>query len=364
MKTTKINYHQAESAAQNILRKLNIGALPIRLIDIVSTYANLRIISYTDFADRHGLDFLEVVEFADSDSGCCFYEASRNRYIILYNDLIDNRGHIRWTIAHELGHYVLKHNEKSKQAVVARNSLTSDEYDAYEKEANCFARNILAPPSILVYTSCLDANSITGLCDISFTAASNVASFITNQRELGKSFNLPYQFKALFNSFINNKMCTRCGHHFIAARPKHCPVCSGNSFVWSNTSDMRYLFTDDEVKNMLYDSHPLDENCKALRCPRCDNEEIAEGPYCPICKAYLINTCAGIIEGYYSGEPSFYKQPCNTLALGNHRFCMNCASPTTFNTHNLLEDWTVEKNRKTNTNTKVFAYNPDDEIPF
>jgi len=54
-----------------------------------------------------------------------------DKYIIYYNDdPAIPAARKRFTIAHELGHYVLKHKVDG---------------DKEEREANCFARNLLAP---------------------------------------------------------------------------------------------------------------------------------------------------------------------------------------------------------------------------
>lgn len=48
---------------------------------------------------------------------------------------------------------------------------------------------------------------------------------------------------------------------------------------------------------MIYDDgYALDDNGRALVCPRCKNEELKyAGDYCKICGTYLINKCSGIM---------------------------------------------------------------------
>lgn len=55
-----------------------------------------------------------------------------------------------FTIAHELGHYILKHTELPDYNMLYRNaSLSGNNNSNLEKEANCFAANLLVPDSFL-----------------------------------------------------------------------------------------------------------------------------------------------------------------------------------------------------------------------
>src|SRR5205823_4215324 len=54
----------------------------------------------------------------------------------------------RFTIAHELGHYILHQDyvkDESKYKVLLRRPLQDLDYTKEEKEANCFAANLLVP---------------------------------------------------------------------------------------------------------------------------------------------------------------------------------------------------------------------------
>ncbi|MCD8357482.1 MAG: ImmA/IrrE family metallo-endopeptidase [Clostridia bacterium] len=66
---------------------------------------------------------------AKSESGFIQHDFLTNRSIIFYNDLEDFRI-VRFTLAHEFGHFVLNH--------AMDNEITN-------AEANCFARNLLCP---------------------------------------------------------------------------------------------------------------------------------------------------------------------------------------------------------------------------
>jgi len=83
---------------------------------------------YMTFCERHGLDASEFLSKVSPDG---FTLREGRHYIILYNDAPHiPPGRKRFTLAHELGHYTLRHRRDGEKE---------------EQEANCFARNLLAP---------------------------------------------------------------------------------------------------------------------------------------------------------------------------------------------------------------------------
>ena len=68
-----------------------------------------------------------------SEHGFIIRNPRTNRVEILYNDTKDYST-IKFTLAHELGHIVLGHKEDN---------------DISQKEANCFARNLLCPVPVI-----------------------------------------------------------------------------------------------------------------------------------------------------------------------------------------------------------------------
>jgi Zn-dependent peptidase ImmA (M78 family) len=94
----------------------------------LSVEKELRVCRYTTFCELNDLD---VCRFLPTVSPDGFTLREGRRYIILYNDaphIPDARK--RFTLAHELGHYILRHRTDGEKQ---------------EREANCFARNLLAP---------------------------------------------------------------------------------------------------------------------------------------------------------------------------------------------------------------------------
>lgn len=121
------NYRRATNAAYEILTHRASFSLATNVFAIVEDFLDTcKLLTYSQacfFYDYTMEMLLEVSEFG-------FSIVSGDRRVILYNEAMP-LGSIRFTIAHEIGHFILNHR---------------DEHDsAAEKEANCFARNLLCP---------------------------------------------------------------------------------------------------------------------------------------------------------------------------------------------------------------------------
>jgi len=71
-------------------------------------------------------------------------EKTENGIVIKYDpDMHPNRQ--RFTVAHELGHYVCGHLQDKPMFRDSRKNFSLENYDIYEVEANRFAANLLMP---------------------------------------------------------------------------------------------------------------------------------------------------------------------------------------------------------------------------
>ena len=125
-----------------------------KLEKIIKEYNNKFPLNIVDICNKMGIIVQETVEFPDNVSGVIFKE-NGNYYILVNKN--HSIGRKSFTIAHELGHYILhkdlldKENElvsyiKSKEngkdyPILARGL----EYNKRETEANNFAAKILMP---------------------------------------------------------------------------------------------------------------------------------------------------------------------------------------------------------------------------
>lgn len=132
---TSPNYYRATNFAYEVLVNNKNFSLPIDIFRIASSFIGLRIISFSEMANRFGMSFQEFIDCSPSKYGFLIRKNSNsNCAYIVYNEKKEIET-IKFTIAHELGHYVLGHNSKF-------------ESESENKEANCFARNILCPVPI------------------------------------------------------------------------------------------------------------------------------------------------------------------------------------------------------------------------
>lgn len=125
------NYYLSTNAAYAVL-KLYDGNYPqIDIRYIISRFrSNISVHCYSEVANRIGLSLWQFInKYAESDQGYTVCDKAHNHWIIYYNDMKCETT-IRFTLAHELGHILLDHTFESKHN---------------EKEANSFARNLLAP---------------------------------------------------------------------------------------------------------------------------------------------------------------------------------------------------------------------------
>lgn len=158
----KLEIQEAENEAKSVIERLNITSLPICPFRI---------------ARERGI----IVEPKDSDrpgvSG--FFIKVGNVFGIQYATHIKNEGFIRFTIAHELGHYFLpEHPEylfQGRDGIhESRSGFISDEF--YEKQADYFAKELLMPEDLFLAAlreSGVDFPAITSLaskCKTSITA--------------------------------------------------------------------------------------------------------------------------------------------------------------------------------------------------
>lgn len=130
------DYKRATNAAYELLLEYQ-SRLPVidvfSLINLLPKEIKVKIYTYTDFSKKIGCTYKEFFyQYASSEHGFTIPKFNENKYIICFNEEKDKKT-IRFTIAHEIGHIVLGHRQDN---------------DITNKEANCFARNVLCPVQI------------------------------------------------------------------------------------------------------------------------------------------------------------------------------------------------------------------------
>lgn len=116
--------------ASDILCELPINSTETSLTSIIFEY-DIALQPFSEICDFVGLN-------SSIYKSAGFLAKASNKYSIIYNDN-DSIERIRWTWAHELGHYFLKHDFNN-----------IDDYDIQETEANYFASQLLMPLELLL----------------------------------------------------------------------------------------------------------------------------------------------------------------------------------------------------------------------
>lgn len=124
------DYFKATSTAYEILKRYDGGFPKIDVMRIAMSDRNICVHTYSQAACKMEVSFAQfLTDYTESEMGYTVYDKARKRWLIYYNNA-KSEATIRFTIAHELGHVFLGHTDD--------NPIT-------DKEANCFARNLLCP---------------------------------------------------------------------------------------------------------------------------------------------------------------------------------------------------------------------------
>lgn len=132
-------YDDMEKAAAEVLNKFKITEAPIPIVKIMKTL-NFRVIAQ-DFGEHSTLSGIIAVDYKLKQN----YDSDK----VISININDNLGHQRFTMAHELCHYIFDFNRDTDE----------NYYNAYdtqlaelpeETRANTFAANLLMPNKIFI----------------------------------------------------------------------------------------------------------------------------------------------------------------------------------------------------------------------
>jgi len=86
----------------------------------------------------------------------------------------------------------------------------------------------------------------------------------------------------------------------------------------------------------------VDQQGKALICPRCQNEELYySGEFCKICGTNVVNKCANL----YNDRGFLEIAGCDSILDGNARYCTRCGNPSSFLENGHLKEWNYNPNK-------------------
>lgn len=159
-------------------------------VDVLSLFNNIdkcKVYTYKHFAEKYKISIEQVIKECQSSDACTYYNNTINAYIVLYNDDLTttNRSRILWTLAHEMGHIVLKHP-------LAYNY--NNDYKRFELEADYFAANLLTPFAVF------ENYKVDSICKIQkyFGVSHQAAKYRWDQYKYWKL----YEYKSFFDGDI------------------------------------------------------------------------------------------------------------------------------------------------------------------
>lgn len=315
--------------ANEFLIKEHINKLPFDADKIIMKHKWAKL-KYSALAKDHNVKISDIVNAYNSEDGYSIYTG--NNYAIAYNDKISTTQRIYFTKLHEIGHIYLGHFKDFEATILNRSNLTDCEYKVLENEANCFARNILLPASLILELKIVNKQVLSSMFDITLPAVKARLELLKYDLMDFSENDLNIQRKN-FYEFINKKYCLNCGYTFISKDVKYCPIC-GAIKMERGDSKMHYR------KGI-----ELDSNNHAVICPKCGNEDIKPTDLrCPICNAHLIQECDDETYDDSYGNEIISAHRCGNKTMdSNARYCPICGNKTTFYNHGYLQDWEVER---------------------
>lgn len=123
-----INYNDAYEYCAKVINERELF-YPLDVWELVESYG-LKTVSYTKFAEKYNCEFSDLTDI--SIYGFLLRDKNSCNAIIYYNDR-QSVPTQRFTLLHELGHYVMDHYIDNKEN---------------DRLVDCFARNLIAPVSI------------------------------------------------------------------------------------------------------------------------------------------------------------------------------------------------------------------------
>lgn len=122
------DYRKATNAAYHELLQLDSFQMAVDVTALLSRHPECRLIPYGQ------APLPKDLLLSQSEQGFTILEKSTGNRLIFYNETLPEAC-VRFTLVHELAHAVLGHQDGNDPAA--------------EKEANCFARNILCPVPVV-----------------------------------------------------------------------------------------------------------------------------------------------------------------------------------------------------------------------
>lgn len=342
--------NEIKSIVYSTLLYSNQLSMPVKIGTIIRSYKNIKLITYSSQIKKRGITYKELIISAETHDSYVVYSRSKNKYCIYYNDIdinIVSSNRVRWNLAHELGHVLLKHHELCSKEKLLRNdifldNIDDDNYKIAELEANYFAQLLLVPHVVLLGFKIKSPKNIKNICKVSDKAANRrYHEFVEWKSHVNAHDEYDNRVFHLYYNFIYKRKCKNCGAGLIQKKGKYCPICGNkNTLEWGDGNNMKYP---------LLGTY---ENGKLKECPTCHNEETnIAGDYCQICGRNIVNRCSNF-------------DCTHEILPANARYCPLCGTNSTFYNFGYLKDWDYSEPATSSNSFFNIPDGIDEELPF
>lgn len=177
-----IDYDFIEENANDMIEDLGEIVFPLNCFN-VARKLGISLKEYSDYREEDKAFLLSI-----SNDGFCVKKI--NQFVIAYNDE-NPEVRIKFTIWHEIGHIQLGHLDS-----FADNVLSVSTSNKLEKEADYFARYVLAPLPLICLLGCDSVEKIATSCKISHQCAGYVFD----------NYNKAMVYPSLKSKIMNNRI--------------------------------------------------------------------------------------------------------------------------------------------------------------
>ena len=141
-----MNLEHIKEKVFEVYKECDIHSFPIDCFSILKHYG-IRLITYKEAKEQNPELYRAISNYSN--------DAFRFRMSVYYNSS-NTDGRIRFSLMHELGHFILGHTEENSNN---------------ENEADCFASNMLAPRVAIEEAECSTSDDIHDKFGISYAAS-------------------------------------------------------------------------------------------------------------------------------------------------------------------------------------------------
>lgn len=176
----KLNYQKSFLKSAKAVYKVTNGltnlSFPLDILKIISSDKKVKLMTFAEFSQISRTLYFQIPIIFGSEEA--FHVRNGNKAMIIYNESLPmNR--LRFTLAHEYGHFVMKHTGVNLNKSFNKNDFYRRK--AEEFEANCFASCLLFPLHIRYrYYDYLDMYKVSEMFQIT-SQASAIAINVTKQ---------------------------------------------------------------------------------------------------------------------------------------------------------------------------------------